>query len=279
MQRIKLLYTKFMKTLLSKITGVVASIIFSSTMFAQTSGTLTVVFTPTVPAGSTFYTGTTTKMNTLAGWIQNGTTFIKTGVRYWGGQFSNTGDHLPTWVGKSAMNVTGAITGATKAGLTPTTFTWNGTNTAGALQADGTYTIAIEDCWNHSTTAGPGINTSYLTFVKGPTASTVTPTATSWLTGISIIWTPSAVGVNEINVVNPVLSVYPNPTQGLFTIDFKNANIIKVFNMLGAVVFEEKIEQTTGSKQIDLTRFVNGVYFVNVSNGTNSSNQKIILNK
>lgn len=268
-----------MKTLLSKITGVAASIFFSATMFAQTSGTLTVVFTPTVPAGSTFYSGTTTKQNTLAAWIQSSTgTFIKTNMRYWGGATSNTGDHLPTWVSKSGSNITSATTGATKSGFASNTFTWNATNVSGAVVADGNYQLVIEDCWNHGTTPN-GIYTSTVSFVKGPTASTVTPTATSWLTGVSVIWTPSAVGVNEINAVNPALSVYPNPTQGLFTVDFKNANTIKVFNTLGAVVYEEKIEQTTGSKQIDLTRFVNGVYFVNVSNGTNSSNQKIILNK
>ena len=66
----------------------------------------------------------------------------------------------------------------------------------------------------------------------------------------------------------------------MFNVDFKNVTTIKVLSALGAVLYEEKIEQlTSGTKSIDLSNFTNGIYFINVSNGTNSSNHKIILNK
>ena len=171
-----------MKKLFSKF--IIAIAVFSFTnSFAQTAGTLTCVFTATTPAGATFYTGT---KNTLAAWIQTSTgTFVKTKVRDYGG---GTSDHLPTWTTKSGGNTTDATTGATRSNFAAVTFTWNGTNTAGAVVADGTYNIIIEDCWNHGTA---GIATSTLSFTKGPTSSTVTPTATNYIKGVTITWQPA----------------------------------------------------------------------------------------
>lgn len=263
-----------MKKLLSKLTGAVMAICLSTSLYAQTSGTLTCVFTPTTPAGSSFYSGS---RHALSAWIQTSTgTFVKTKLHYCCG--GSTSDHVPTWSSKSGGNTTDATTGATKSSYAALTFTWSGTNVAGAVVADGAYNIVVEDCWNHGTS---GITTYTFSFTKGTTATTVTPTSTTHFTGASVIWQPAVTtGIDESNSVNPVISVYPNPTEGIFNVDFKNATSIKVLNTLGAVIYEEKIEQLTeGTKNIDLSSFTNGIYFINVSNGTNSSNHKIILNK
>lgn len=262
-----------MKKLLSKLTIVAAAICFTTSLTAQTAGTLTCVFTPTTPSGSTFYQST---YHALSAWIQTSTgTFVKTKLHYCCN--GSTGDHVPTWSTKSGGNTTDATTGATKQSYAALTFTWSGTNVAGAVVADGAYNIVVEDCWDHGTT---GITTYTFSFTKGTTATTVTPTSTTHFTGASVIWHPATnTGLNEATF-SPIISVYPNPTEGVFNVDFKNATSIKVLNTLGSVIYEEKIEQLTeGTKSIDLSNFTNGIYFINVSNGTNSSNHKVILSK
>ncbi len=265
-----------MKKLLSKLTILSLGIFFSTTGSAQTPGFLTVVYTPTVPSTATFYSG---KRNLGAAWIETSTgTFVKTKLKFCGGNC----DHVSSspWQTASAGNTTGAdvASGATKSSFAATTFTWNGTNTAGAIVADGNYNIKIYSVWNHGSTSNQ-LYTSTVAFTKGTTPSTVTPAATNWLTGVTVIWTPSAVGIEE-NVSNPTISVAPNPSNGIFNVDFKNANSIKVFNALGVLVYDEKIEQATeGTKAVDLSSFSDGIYFINVSNGKGSINHKIILNK
>ena len=263
-----------MKKLLSKLTFGFAVVITSS-LTAQSPGILTCVFTPTTPSGATFYTND--KRHALHAWIETSTgTFVKTKLSYWGGASSNTGDHAAAWLAKTT-SVVDATTGATKVGYgTAMTFTWNGTNVSNVLVADGSYNIIVEDCWAHGTA---GITTYKWNFTKGSTNFSVTPTATSYFTNASVIWQTS-VGINEASTVNPIVTVSPNPSQGLFNVEYKNADNIKVINALGVIVYDEKVEQLLdGSKTINLTHMANGVYFVNVSNGLNSSNHKIILNK
>ena len=56
---------------------------------------------------------------------------------------------------------------------------------------------------------------------------------------------------------------------------------IKVVNILGAVVYNENIEDnaTETSKKIDFSDMANGVYIINLSNDSGSSSYKIILDK
>jgi hypothetical protein len=267
-----------MKKLFTKITATAAAIFFSIAFFAQTPGTLTVVYTPTVPSTATFYSGT---RHLGAAWIATGANaFVKTKIKYCGGNC----DHLTssTWQTASAGNTTGAdvASGATKTTFAATTFTWNGTNVAGTVVADGSYNVKIFEVWNHGTTTNQ-LQTSTIAFTKGTTASTVTPAATSWLKGVTIIWKPAlTTGIEENTSLNPIISVYPNPTNGVFNVDFKNSSNIKVMNTLGSIIYEAKLDQTTdGTKNIDLTSFANGVYFINVSNDKGSLNHKVILDK
>jgi hypothetical protein len=267
---------KPMKKLLSKLTSAAAAICISASVYAQTSGTLTCVFTEVAKPAASCYNGNA--QHTLALWIQtNAGGFVKTKLRYFGG---GTNDHLPTWVSNSGSNVVDATTGATASAWKTYTVTWDGkigATTTGTLQPDGTYKVAIQSTWSHGTSATA--MTTY-TFTKGSTAYTRTVTADPNFGTITLNWQPAVTtGINEATA-NPIISVYPNPTEGVFNVDFKNATSIKVLNTLGAVIYEEKVEQLTeGTKSIDLSNFTNGIYFINVSDGTNSSNHKIILNK
>ncbi len=276
-----------MKKLLSQLTNIAFAICISTSAFAQTSGTLTCSFTEV--AKSPTYNGTA--QHALAAWIQtNAGGFVKTKLAYATccSTCCCTYDHLPTWsanaggVAGDCMNasVVDATAGATRSTWTSYSFNWDGKIGAagsGTLQADGTYQVAIQSTWNH----GTGTAMTSYTFTKGSTAYTRTVSADPNFGTVTLNWQPGAAsGLNEASSINPVISVYPNPTEGVFNVDFKNVTTIKVLSALGAVLYEEKIEQlTSGTKSIDLSNFTNGIYFINVSNGTNSSNHKIILNK
>ena len=275
-----------MKKIVSKLPIAVA-LFLSASLNAQTIGTLTFTFMPV--AKSPCYTGS---QNVLAAWIQtSGGVFVKTKLAYAGccAACCCTYDHVPSWSANagglagdcSNANVTDATTGATLSSFTAKSFVWDGKNVSGTSNgttvADGVYKVAIQATWSHGTTSTA--MTTY-TFTKGPSADFRTITGDANFGNILINWQPVVTGINEATSVNPTINVYPNPTEGVFSVDFSNATNIKVINALGVVMYDEKTEQSSkGSKNVDLTAFSNGVYFINVSNGTNSSNHKVVLNK
>jgi hypothetical protein len=178
----------------------VLMICISNGLFAQTSGTLTFSFTQIAQSPS--YSGT---RNALAAWIQTGSgaggTFVKTKLRY-AGAGQGTSDHLPTFSvaagGTSTncmattVNITDATTGATLSSFGARSFTWDGNNVSGTTNgttvADGTYSVAIQETWDHGTT---GTVTNYFAFTKGPTAVNTTFPNTAQFSNITLVWTPA----------------------------------------------------------------------------------------
>lgn len=274
-----------MKKQLLQLASLLAGLLISVTALAQTPGTLTFTFTEI--AKTPTYEGD--PRHVLAAWIQTSAgVFVKTKLRYAGG---NTNDHLPTWASNAgcassanclgtACNIVDATTGATRSSWTTYTVTWDGKKGAaatGTLQADGVYKVAIQSTWNHGTS---GTATSTYTFTKGPSVDHQTPAANTTFSNVVLHWQPSSVtGIDEINT-NPTVEIYPNPTNGIFNVNYSNASHIKVINMLGVVVFDEKTDSMEeGSKTIDLSRYADGIYFINISNQKGELNRKLILNK
>ncbi len=78
---------------------------------------------------------------------------------------------------------------------------------------------------------------------------------------------------------NPLesISIYPNPSNGIFNIDIYNAdnnvNMI-VINAQGQIVYSEKVGTST---QIDLSNQPDGIYFVKFINNNNITIKKIIV--
>lgn len=237
-----------------------------------TAGTLTFSVTPVA------HTGTWGAKHVLAVWVETSTgAFVKTRMRFWGG---GTNDHLPNWVTNSNSNVVvAAATGATRTAYTLISGTWDGKNVSGSVNgttvADGDYKLMIEETWSHGAST---VLKSY-TFTKGTTTSTITPANDANFTGVTIIWTPTATAIESITD-SPEVNVYPNPTNGIVNVTYKHATNINVENEIGAIVFEEKVENNNGAtKNIDLTKLANGVYFVNVIDADKASKYKVILNK
>ena len=256
------------------------SLFVSTNAKSQTAGTLTFTFNQI--AGS--YT-----KNVMAVWIEtNSGTFVKTKMRYWG---SNTNDHLPSWVSKSSQNVVDATTGATlRATTNPTAFgvktvTWNGTNVANAVVADGDYKIFVETATSNPE-PGNGQHTAIVSydFTKGALFHSTPAAGNVNFSGITIDWVPTVSSVSNI-VSDKNISVYPNPSKGLVKLDFKNSisvSRILVENIYGEVVYQETTnKEISGIKTLNLQQLSNGIYFVEIlaTDKTNSYKTKIVINK
>jgi len=251
-----------------------------NTANAQTNGTLNFSFTEV--AHSPCYGGGSNHV--LGAWITNSSgAFVTARMRRAGG---NTADHLPSFAsaaGASSSNClavsmpTDAVSGGTLTNFVGTrTFTWNGKNSAGVLQADGVYTIHIQTTWNH----GSSSSTRTYTFTKGATADVQSPAANADFSGVAINWTPSnTTGINENSNSLNELSIYPNPNStGLFNVSFSQAKTLKVINTLGEVVFAEKLASNASNISVDLSQLQNGVYFFVIADDQKSTSRKVILN-
>lgn len=79
-----------------------------------------------------------------------------------------------------------------------------------------------------------------------------------------------------------ILHVYPNPNNGLFTIDFAGEYApIQIFvtNLLGQVVYTESLDQFDGAvqREIDLNKLASGSYYVNIQQGDHRYTRQIAV--
>ncbi|MBI3501923.1 MAG: T9SS type A sorting domain-containing protein [Bacteroidetes bacterium] len=89
-------------------------------------------------------------------------------------------------------------------------------------------------------------------------------------------------GMNDL-FANNYMDVYPNPSNGVFNVAFHIDNtdnyVIKVANAVGQTVYEEKLENFSGtySNKINLASMRKGVYLLSVSNSKNQSVKKVLI--
>jgi len=94
------------------------------------------------------------------------------------------------------------------------------------------------------------------------------------------------VGLNEIPVKgkhNTLISVFPNPTNGNFTINVKSENAnsnnqLTIYNLVGKVILKKNLENTSGNftDKVDLSTYPNGMYFVEVLIDGKKTTSKLI---
>jgi len=99
--------------------------------------------------------------------------------------------------------------------------------------------------------------------------------------------------LNEVSIAGPVgssettkndmgISIYPNPSEGRFTLSFRNTGetySLAVFDIQGQKVYTDKIlPQGSGySKQMDLSGFSKGVYYLRITTETATHVAKLVL--
>jgi hypothetical protein len=85
-------------------------------------------------------------------------------------------------------------------------------------------------------------------------------------------------GVNGLSI-NESISVYPNPTKGIFTIGLplgSNASSIEILNLTGQVLQEEKIKDTRTI--INLSDYADGIYILKIVANGETTYRKILKN-
>ncbi|MBO7572574.1 MAG: T9SS type A sorting domain-containing protein [Bacteroidales bacterium] len=80
---------------------------------------------------------------------------------------------------------------------------------------------------------------------------------------------------NSIAEEKVVSSIYPNPSNGMFSISGENIESIEVYDITGKLVMQQKINADNAI--IDLTNKAKGIYTLKSSNGNNVSVSKLII--
>ncbi|HXB11385.1 MAG TPA: T9SS type A sorting domain-containing protein [Bacteroidia bacterium] len=97
---------------------------------------------------------------------------------------------------------------------------------------------------------------------------------------------PSPTGINEVGAANNNISVYPNPSNGVFTIGVKSEELrdksaIVVYNMLGEIIYSNSFSTLHSQLSIDLRSNAEGIYLYRLSgnNGELIGQGKLVIQK
>jgi PKD repeat protein len=80
------------------------------------------------------------------------------------------------------------------------------------------------------------------------------------------------------------ISVYPNPSRGIFNLSFTSEVIqdlrVRIFNVIGVELLSDELEQFKGkyTKEINLKNYDKGFYFLEIKNNNIIINKKLMLN-
>jgi len=87
--------------------------------------------------------------------------------------------------------------------------------------------------------------------------------------------------LNDELLILDDLKVYPNPNEGLFNIEFTEANgtLIKIFvyDFTGKILFSDDLQSTNSlySAEIDISKQPSGIYFLLIKQNDASQTRKI----
>jgi len=278
----------------------------SVTLFPSGAGTSTIVIedasgtqlysipvttSATGYAAEQVYLGASLSSGSYKIWL-NGTTT--------GGLYDNLNSTYPYWSGDSSVVITGDRNGGTS--WYEYFYDWKVT-VGGCEREDSTFTVSVypdavaaisidtanatisATDWmaNWSTAGTTDADSIYVEFSNGTssndTSGTVTFTANNAGETVTVIaFGPCSsdtatftFDVNQISVdedfLNGTLSIYPNPTRGLFNVEFATATAtnveISIVNMVGQVISNEVVTVNgLYNNQFDLSDESAGVYFI-----------------
>ena len=88
-------------------------------------------------------------------------------------------------------------------------------------------------------------------------------------------------GVDSFNILQSSIQIFPNPSNGLFTLSNSkklDINEAVVYDINGRIIQRIDLIKNTDTQQINLTQVANGVYFVKLESSTSSVTFKLIKN-
>ena len=173
-------------------------------LFSQTAGTLTVTYSTKTITSQTLYVyaiyltnSSGALVNTLAYKTSNGNSSASADLTTWWNLIGKT----ITTTSTKYIGATDGISGATTSTwLTGQKVYWGRTASVGTV-ADGTYTVQFLIAEASSGGNSKQGNISYTgTFVKGPSASNSTVTASTAFFNLSLAWAPVNTAVNDVEM-------------------------------------------------------------------------------
>ena len=86
--------------------------------------------------------------------------------------------------------------------------------------------------------------------------------------------------INDLISHNADIQIYPNPSTGIFNIEFNegSAQKVVVYDAIGKVVYENIVDVNSTAVSIDLSEFNSGMYFVKINAGEKMIMKKLIKN-
>jgi len=186
-----------------------------------------------------------------------------------------------------AVNIAGegaeATTTATPMPKYTVTFSVLGSNGTLSATVDGSH-IATGTTVEHGKsvifTAVPNNNYQIKEWTLNGTVVTGNSTNTYTLANISAAATVTVSFERATNSAEipdtPIAIVYPNPTDGLFTLEFDTDGVynLTLTDMSGKVLFYETVSGQ--SVQIDITNYFAGVYLLKINNGKGQTTKRIV---
>ncbi|MDG1718644.1 MAG: T9SS type A sorting domain-containing protein, partial [Flavobacteriales bacterium] len=98
-----------------------------------------------------------------------------------------------------------------------------------------------------------------------------------------VLWTQtSPIRVEGGTTINN-LDVYPNPSRDIFNVSFTSEDVqdldVRIINVIGEVVYTENLNEFVGeyTKQVDLSTYTKGVYFLEITTDNGVINKKAVL--
>jgi hypothetical protein len=89
-----------------------------------------------------------------------------------------------------------------------------------------------------------------------------------------------AVDVESYDFLNN-LKVFPNPASDLITVQlphtFISPGILTIYNNFGEPVLRKEISVSNNSLVIDVSNFINGIYFISINSSSNAISSKLLV--
>lgn len=95
-----------------------------------------------------------------------------------------------------------------------------------------------------------------------------------------VVTVDECLGLDELSA--EALTVYPNPTSGVFTIDFNAAvdnATVNIIDLQGKVCYTTVLENGTSSKTIEASQLENGIYILSIETSEYQTKTQIVVTK
>ena len=136
------------------------------------------------------------------------------------------------------------------------------------LNANGSYSYLWSNSASTSSTiVSPTTTTNY--------SVTATNTAGCTLTKTVTVVVSKCTGIAEENTAQ-VVQIFPNPSDGKFTVLAEKKGELKLYEVSGRCIFQKEIN--AGENPIDISSFNKGIYIINVVVESRSYYQRLVIN-